>query len=193
MGFIPSLLQRSKEAWHKPSSNPLILRRIDNMYKTHGEGTTFLSKHPLLNSVIVDATQNRSKSHSATAPSNKESRKLHLIGRHHYSLTSFSLQALNYLCAMEAFMRHILLKSVPLFDFLLDEQKSKILSYHTEVMSLLDYEMITSCHIVDAASKQIATAVHLRRHAWLRTATITDDARNCIIITRLMGRAFLLP
>ncbi|KAJ7322488.1 hypothetical protein JRQ81_018775, partial [Phrynocephalus forsythii] len=136
MGFIPSLLQRSKEAWNKPSSNPLILRRIDNMYKT---------------------------------------------------------QALNYLCAMEAYMWHTLLKFVLLFDFLPDEQKTKILSYHAEVMSFLDYQIITSCHIVDTAAKHITTTIHLRRHAWLCTATITDNARNRIENSPFDGEGLFAP
>ncbi|KAJ7341755.1 hypothetical protein JRQ81_006624 [Phrynocephalus forsythii] len=109
MAFIPSMLDRAKEAWAKPSSNPLIPRRIDNLYKTHGDGTDFLTKHPLPNSVIVDANQNRGRSHSNTTTSNKEARKLDLIGRRHYSLASFSLRALNYLCAMEAYTWHVLL------------------------------------------------------------------------------------
>ncbi|KAJ7316168.1 hypothetical protein JRQ81_002330 [Phrynocephalus forsythii] len=75
-------------------------RRTDNLYRTHGEGTTFLDKHLLPNSVIVNATQNRAKSHSASAPSNMENRKLDLIGRHHYSLASFALRNSNYLCAI---------------------------------------------------------------------------------------------
>ncbi|KAJ7304996.1 hypothetical protein JRQ81_010744 [Phrynocephalus forsythii] len=47
-------------------------------------------------------------------------------------------------------------------------------------MSLIDYQMLTSRYALDAASIQLATAVHLRRHAWLQTATIPDDARNQI-------------
>ncbi|KAJ7344306.1 hypothetical protein JRQ81_000256 [Phrynocephalus forsythii] len=60
------------------------------------------------------------------------------------------------------------------------QPKSKLLSYHNEVLSLIDYHTIAARHVADAASKQIVTAVHLRRHAWLHTATITDDARDRI-------------
>ncbi|KAJ7332790.1 hypothetical protein JRQ81_014970 [Phrynocephalus forsythii] len=180
MGFIPSMLEKAKEAWAKPSSNPLIPRRIDSLYKTHGDGTDFLMKHPLPNSVIVDATQNRGKSHSNTTPSNKEARKLDLIGRRHYSLASFSLRALNYLCAMEAYTRHLLLTFPEFMQHLPEEQKAKAQASYPEVLSLIDYQMITSLHITDAASKQLTTAIHLHHHAWLRTANITDDARNRI-------------
>ncbi|KAJ7320355.1 hypothetical protein JRQ81_019866, partial [Phrynocephalus forsythii] len=63
---------RIKSAWTKLSSTLLMARHIDNMYCTHGDDTNFLAKHPLPNSLIVDATQNRAKSGSNTVPSNKE-------------------------------------------------------------------------------------------------------------------------
>ncbi|KAJ7324845.1 hypothetical protein JRQ81_017865 [Phrynocephalus forsythii] len=180
LGFIPALLKRSKVTLNNPSSTPLMPHRIDNLYRTHGEETTFLSKHPLPNSVIVNASQNRAKSSSMTTPRNRESKKLDLIGRRHYSLASFALRNSNYLCAMQAYTRHVLLKMLPVLDALPDDLRDKATSYHAEALSLLDYETIAARHAADAASKQLAMAVFLRRHAWLRTANITDDARNRI-------------
>ncbi|KAJ7338768.1 hypothetical protein JRQ81_012670 [Phrynocephalus forsythii] len=180
LGFIPALLKRSKVALNNPSSIPLMPRRIDNLYRTHGEETTFLSKHPLPNSVIVNASQNRAKSSSMSTPSNRESKKLDLIGRRHYSLASFALRNSNYLCAMQAYTRHVLLKMLPVLDALPDDLRDKATSYHAEALSLLDYETIAAQHAADAASRQLATAVFLHRHAWLRTANITDNARNRI-------------
>ncbi|KAJ7345308.1 hypothetical protein JRQ81_001258 [Phrynocephalus forsythii] len=81
---------------------------------------------------------------------------------------------------MQIYSRCVLLKLLPMLDSLLDNLRDKALSYHEEVLSLIDYATEAARHAVDAASKQLATAVFLRRHAWLRTATITDDARNCI-------------
>ncbi|KAJ7303267.1 hypothetical protein JRQ81_012205 [Phrynocephalus forsythii] len=180
LAFIPSLLKRIKEPWSTPSSIPLMSRRVDNMYRTHGEGTAFLDKHPLPNSVIVDAVQNHAKGRSSTAPINKEGRKLDLIGHRHYSLASFSLCTSNYLCAMEAYTRHLLTEILPVINSVPEEQKSKLTAFHAEVLSLIDYETIAAQHLADAASKQLATAIHLRRHAWLHTTNITDDARNRI-------------
>ncbi|KAJ7332169.1 hypothetical protein JRQ81_014349 [Phrynocephalus forsythii] len=180
LAFIPSLLNKARAAWNKPSSTPLMPRRVDNLYRTHGDDTACLSRHPLPNSVIVNATQNRNRSSSMSAPSNKESRKLDMIGRCHYSLASFSLRNSNYMCAMEAYTRHVLLKLLPLLDTMPDATRDKALAYHSEIMSLVDYETIAARHAAEAASKQLATAVFLRRHVWLRTTTITDDARNRI-------------
>ncbi|KAJ7316845.1 hypothetical protein JRQ81_003007 [Phrynocephalus forsythii] len=155
-------------------------RHSDNLYRTHGEETILLSKHPLPNLLIMDANQNRSKSHSNTSPGNKEGRKLDNIGCWHYSLASFSLRTSEYLCAMEVYTRHVMQNFLPFFEGLPEDQKTKAMAYHADVMALTDYETIAACHVVDAAAKQIATAVYLCRRAWLRTTTIIDDARNCI-------------
>ncbi|KAJ7319787.1 hypothetical protein JRQ81_019298 [Phrynocephalus forsythii] len=112
--------------------------------------------------------------------SNNEGHKLDLIGRCHYSLASFSLHTSNYLCAMEAYNRNLMHKLLSFIHFLPDDLRNKALSYHSEAMSLIDYEMIISRHAADATSKQIAMAIHFRRHAWLRNASIPDDARNRI-------------
>ena len=90
MGFIPSLLKLIKQSWDKTTSVPQISRRVENLYKTHGDNTAFLSKHLPPNSVIVNATQNRAKNWSNTTPNNKKGRKPNIIGRWVYSLASFT-------------------------------------------------------------------------------------------------------
>lgn len=44
-------------------------------------------------------------------------------------------------------------------------------------MPLSKQEHIVARHVVDASSKQATTAIALRYHAWLRAATLPDDAR----------------
>ncbi|KAJ7344354.1 hypothetical protein JRQ81_000304 [Phrynocephalus forsythii] len=155
-------------------------RRTDNLYRTHGDEVEFLARHPLPNSLIVDATQNRAKNTSTSTPSNKGGRKLDLMGKKQYSLASFSLHTTNHLCAMEAYSRHLLLEMLPVFEQLPDDAKAKLSAYHAELLTLLDYQTIASCHIADTSARQLANAVFLCRHAWLRTVTITDDAHNRI-------------
>ena len=44
-------------------------------------------------------------------------------------------------------------------------------------MALAQQERIATRHMVDTASKQIATSVTLRHYAWLHSASISEDAR----------------
>ncbi|KAJ7338320.1 hypothetical protein JRQ81_011288 [Phrynocephalus forsythii] len=162
LAVIPSLLQRSKAMFAKPSSVALMPRRVDNLYKVHGDDALFLSKHPHPNSLIVNASQNRSKSTSSTTPSNKEAKKLDVIGRRHYSLGSFSLRASNYLVAMQAYTRHFLQKLPFHWDSLLSDHRSALRSRLSELLAVLDYQTLTARHLADAALKQLATSVYLR-------------------------------
>ncbi|KAJ7329831.1 hypothetical protein JRQ81_016005 [Phrynocephalus forsythii] len=51
-------------------------------------------------------------------------------------------------------------------------------SYCSEDSSPRD--TLAARNMADAAAKQLSNAVYLRRHAWLRTTNIPDDARNRI-------------
>ncbi|KAJ7303306.1 hypothetical protein JRQ81_012248 [Phrynocephalus forsythii] len=91
---------------------------------------------------------------------------------------------------MQVYTRLLLQKFLPLFHALPDNLQAKATSYHSEVISLLDYEIIVARHATDMASKQLATSVFLHHHAWLGTATFTDDARNRIENAPLMEKVY---
>lgn len=101
-------------------------------------------------------------------------------GRWHYSLAAFILRVSNYLATMGAYQRRIWTKVLPLLNSLLDKQGLRGISLHQEALSLPKHERTATPHVADKASKQVATANSLRRHAWLRSTTIPDDARSCI-------------
>ena len=50
-------------------------------------------------------------------------------------------------------------------------------------MAFACQEQITACHVIEAASKHMATAIALHRHAWLRSAHISED--SCLRIEDL--------
>ncbi|KAJ7344874.1 hypothetical protein JRQ81_000824, partial [Phrynocephalus forsythii] len=171
LGFIPSLLQSAKASFTKPSSTPLMPRRTDNLYRTHGEEVDFLARHHLPNSLVVNATQNRAKNTSTSTPSNKEEAILFSI-----------LLLAHYQPPLRhgAYSRHLLLEMLPLLERIPHDIRAQLSSLHGELLTILDYQTIASCHIADSSARQLANAVFLCRRAWLRTVTITDDARNRI-------------
>ena len=144
IGFIPSLLKLIKQSWAKPSSVPQISRRVENLYKTHGDNTAFLSRYPPPNSVIVDATQNRAKNQSNTTPNNKEGRKLNIIGHRVYSLGSFILCTANYLATMGAYISFLWNRALPSLQLAQGEYNSRCLTFHQEAMAVTHQEHITA-------------------------------------------------
>ena len=130
MSFIPFLLELAKQIWTKPSSIPQMSCKVENFYRTHGDATAFLFKHPPPNSLIVDATQTRVRNRSSTTPSNKEGRKLDIAGCRGYSLASFNLWAANYIATMGPYHRYLWNKVLPSLQSASGEYKTRGLAFH---------------------------------------------------------------
>ena len=144
---------------------------MKNLYNTHGSDMGFLS-NPLPNSFVVDATQNRARNRLASTPNNKEDRKLEMLGRRIYSLASFILRVVNSSAAMEAYHCHLWNAVFPALQATPEDLRTSSLACHQETMTLTRQERIAAPHIVDA--------ITLRRHAWLHSASISEDARSMI-------------
>ncbi|KAJ7322394.1 hypothetical protein JRQ81_018681 [Phrynocephalus forsythii] len=116
-----------------------------------------------------------------SASSNKEGRKLDIIGHHHYSLASFTLPASNYLCAMGAYQCHLWNKVLLFLSNLPEDQKSKALAYHHEAMALAKQERIMAHHVADASSKKVCIAIH--SHAKIFMASINQPLSQMTLET----------
>lgn len=69
---------------------------------------------------------------------------------------------------------------MPRLQSLPDNVRLHTASLHQEAMSLAKQQRITAKHTTNAAAKQLSTAIALCRHAWLRSATLPEDARTYI-------------
>ena len=81
LSLIPALLDLVKTSWDKSSLTPQIPQKIECHYKTHGSDSDFLVKHPVPNSIMVEATQYKSHSRSSTTPVNRAGRKIDSLGK----------------------------------------------------------------------------------------------------------------
>lgn len=77
---------------------------------------------------------------------------------------------------MGAYHRNIWDKLLPLLQSLPDNVSLRTASLHQEAMSLAN----SAKHTTDVAAKQIAPSIAVRRHAWLRSATLPEDAHTYI-------------
>lgn len=84
IGILPSLLDLGKEPWAKLSFLPPTSRRVENLDKIQDKDATFLSIHPLSNSLIVEASQMTSKGNNNTILINREGRKIEMTGKRIY-------------------------------------------------------------------------------------------------------------
>lgn len=82
------------------------------------------------------------------------------------------------MAAMGVYHRYLWNKAHPLFQHLHGHLRDEGQALYAEAMRLSQQERIAARHVIVASSRQSMCAVALRRHAWLRAATLPDAARK---------------
>lgn len=77
---------------------------------------------------------------------------------------------------MGAYHRHLGESPTPGRHYLMIK-KGQVHNYARRLYPSPNMERLSTKHITAAASKQIATSISLRRHDWLRSVNISDDAK----------------
>nr|XP_020644694.1 voltage-dependent calcium channel subunit alpha-2/delta-4 [Pogona vitticeps] len=176
--FVPAIMD-IKESWDKSSTSLQIPRQVENHYRTHITDTSFLIKHPLPNSIIVQSNQSRAGNRSSVTPTNKEGRKLDVLVCHLYLVASFVIRVSNYQATMGAYHR-LWNKILPILQTTPEDVRTAALNIHLEAITLAKQQHLAAHHIADAASKSLVSSITLRQHAWVRSSRIMNDARTCI-------------
>nr|XP_020642244.1 formin-like protein 7 [Pogona vitticeps] len=178
LSFLPALLKIVHEFWEHPSASVPLPKRTESMYKITGDDAKFLLKHPIPNSLIVETSCTKPSGKVHVIPTNKEGKKLELIGRRLYSLITFILRVANYQTALGAYQKQLWLKMLPGLHMLPDEARQPFLNTYEEAQTVSKHQRIATRHSVEAAARILVTAVTLRRHAWLRAANIFEDVKT---------------
>ncbi|XP_078232770.1 uncharacterized protein LOC144583211 [Pogona vitticeps] len=175
--FLPALLKIIQEFWEHPSTSVPLPKRTENMYKIVGEDAKFLLKHPIPNSLIVETSCTKPSGRAHVIPTNKEGKKLELIGRRLYSLIAFILRVANYQTALGAYQKQLWVKILSALHMLPADARQAFLNTYEEAQTVSKHQRIATRHSVEAAARILVTAVNLRRHAWLRAANILEDVK----------------
>lgn len=172
------MLRTAKEAWDNPASAPVSSKRLDHMYKIQEESAEFLFNHPKPNSVVV-STSAKTKRRQST-PSDREGKKLDSFGRRFYSSGALGIKASNYSACIARYIHAIFEDLSDVIPSLSDDKRRKLLQLQSAGLAAAKQEIATSKHLLEAASKTLATAVALRRHSWLRSTHLQPDTKAVI-------------
>ncbi|XP_078242567.1 uncharacterized protein LOC144587084 [Pogona vitticeps] len=178
LSFIPELMDLIKEFWEHPANATTISKRTENLYRIHGENTSFLLMHPAPNSLIVESSSTKTPAKGHPTPTNKEGRKLEILARRMYSMTTFTLRAVNYLVAMGAYQKQLWSRVLPALQTAPEDIRQLCLDTHAEALTVSKYQRLAARHVAEATSKNFASLITLRRHAWLRSANIVEDIKT---------------
>ena len=81
LSYVPELLDLIMEYWEHLANSTSMSRRTENLYRILGTKTSFLLKHPTPNSLVVESSVSKIPTKGHATPSNKEGRKLEVLGR----------------------------------------------------------------------------------------------------------------
>ena len=177
LAYLSVLTNIIKDFWNQPSTTPSLSRRTENLYRVSGDDAKFLLKHPIPNSLIVETSCTRPSGKSHVTPTNKEGKKMEILGRKIYSLIAFILRVANYQTAFGAYQKQLWLKILPGLRMIPEDVRQGFLNTYEEAQTVSKHLRIATRHSVEAAARILMSAVTLRRHAWLRAANILDDVK----------------
>lgn len=174
--MLEDLLDIAKGLWAKPASVPLRARKLEAMYKVKKEGCEFLFTNPIANSLVAEVFPSR-RSGAHIFPFEKEGRKLDFLGRKIYTSAALSLRIANLNAIMGGYQTFLWENITQHLDTLSDDKRSLVKLIQTEGIKIGKQQISAACHLVDTASKAMASAVVLRRHSWLRATGFPSNIR----------------
>ncbi|XP_078241458.1 uncharacterized protein LOC144586699 [Pogona vitticeps] len=134
--------------------------------------------HPAPNSLVVESSSTKTPAKGHPTPANKEGRKLEILARRMYSMTTFILCAVNYLVAMGAYQKQLWSRVLPALEVAPEDIRQLCLNTHAEALTVSKYQRLAARHVAEATSKNFASIITLRRHAWLCSANIVEDIKS---------------
>ncbi|XP_074843059.1 deubiquitinase OTUD6B isoform X1 [Carettochelys insculpta] len=176
-----AIMESATTIWQTPASAPPINKRADKKYFIPAKGMEFLFSHPQPNSLVVESSQQRSKTSQYKAGGmDKDAKKLELFGRQVYSSTLL-LRMANYAAhpANRNFDNYSRLTC--LMDSLPEDKKPVLKAIVQEGYAASRTGVQIALDVADTAARSTATAVVMRRESWLQTSGIPRDLQVKIV------------
>ncbi|XP_053143136.1 E2F-associated phosphoprotein isoform X1 [Hemicordylus capensis] len=173
----PRLIETVKSFWDKPSSRSPTSHYLETMYRVQEQDCSFLFRHPVTNSVVVKAAQSSNRQKALATPTDHEGHKLDIMGRKFYSTAALQLRIADYQACMSRYQYFLWEKLTPFFEYLPEDKRKLATGFQNEAFDLARQQICSTLHLGDCASRVMASAISLRRHAWLRSSGL--DPETC--------------
>uniref|UniRef100_A0A803T9T3 NIDO domain-containing protein n=1 Tax=Anolis carolinensis TaxID=28377 RepID=A0A803T9T3_ANOCA len=167
---LPYLIHLTKNPGMAPRAVPAVSRRISARYRLDTLSAEFLKEPPKPNSAVVDMVQPRRSS-----PPDREGRKLDAMGKKVHETAALFTRMVHYGAYMAAYQSFLWGKIGPYLDQLPFWDQRMARAFCQEGTTLSRFQKDLAKHSAEAAGKLFASSVAIRRHAWLRASTLSDE------------------
>ncbi|XP_042329867.1 uncharacterized protein LOC121933953 [Sceloporus undulatus] len=177
--LLPSLEKLARRSWAAPASTAASNRKIESLYRV-APRPTWLLEHPRQNSAIVEGSQRASTPKASLMPSDREAKKIDALAKKAYFSSALGMRVANYNACMGAYIQWLMEKISPLIPDLPDDSQGILSEVRDEAHSIGSWIITSARHSTDCAAKSMSAAIALRRHAWLRSSDLNQNARSTI-------------
>ncbi|XP_042303393.1 uncharacterized protein LOC121920323 [Sceloporus undulatus] len=178
--LLPSLEKLARRSWEAPASTASSNRKVESLYRIAPANPSWLFSHPKQNSAIVEGSQRSSTPKASLMPSDKEAKKIDALAKKAYFSSALGMRVANYNACMGAYIQWLMEKVSPLIPDLPDDSQNILSEVRDEAHSIGGWLITSARHSTDCSAKSMAAAIALRRHAWLRSSDLNQNARSTI-------------
>lgn len=162
-----ALLEPAKALWQTPATVAPTCKRADKYYLAPSKDTGFLSSSPTPNSMVVFAVDERERLR-LTSLSDRDWKRLDLLGRRAYSAAALQFRIANYEALLSRYDHTNYSKLNDFVQYIPEESRKQFQALVSEGQLLARTALQASLDAADTAARSVATAVVVRRVAWLR-------------------------
>nr|XP_016851921.1 PREDICTED: uncharacterized protein LOC107983310 [Anolis carolinensis] len=173
----PYLLRLATAQDIAPSLIGAVPRRSDALYKTDLTSAQWVAKPPRPNSVVTKVMQNKRSAKTHLTPSDKEGRKLEAVGKKVHLGAGLSTRFAHYGAYMAAYQDYLWQKIAPYLEALPQDKSALAKVIQQEGLALAKSQKEMAKDTAEGASRMFAAATVIRRHAWLRASTLSEEGK----------------
>lgn len=179
--LIKAITDTSRTLWQTPASLAPTAKRFERRYFVPSKGHEHLYTHPPLESLVVDAANQREhQEFQGSAPKSRDAKKHELFGRKVYSMRGLQLLIANQQAVVSQY-GHNMCSATSKFAELLPQDSRQEFSALVEEGKLISRASLQAAlDAADSASRTLATGLVMRRGAWLQVSGLPYEVQQTI-------------
>ncbi|XP_067325136.1 serine/arginine repetitive matrix protein 1-like [Anolis sagrei] len=175
--ILPYLLKLARVVDMSPSLVPAIPKRLDMLYKIDVSSNKWVVTPPRPNTVVAEVAKTKRPKNTLTTPPDREGKKVDTLGKKAHISAGLLTRMAHYATYLSGYQSFLWTKILPYIDALPAERQRFPKAIQAEAMILSRIQKDFAKHLAEMAGNLYATATSIRRHAWLRSANLSEEGR----------------
>lgn len=172
------LLDSVKASWTKPASIPVSNKKLDHLYRIQEASAEFLFTHLKPNSVVVSSSSRSRRQHST--PPDREGKKMDAYGRRLYSIGALGIKSCDYEVYIARCIHSVFEDLSLLLQLIPEDSRQRAVLLCSKGLLAAKQSIAIARHTLEMSAKTLTTAVAIQRHSWLRSTSLSQEAKSAI-------------